>query len=520
MTATQPVLELTDLRVEWGEGRGRTSALAGVELRIQPGETVAVVGESGAGKSTLAAATIGLLPSGATMRGRIVFDGEDVTRAGRRRRAALRGREIGYVPQDPMASLDPLWTIGFQVGEVVRATGLASGRREVRERTVELLRRSGFAEPAELLRRHPHQLSGGMRQRVLIGMALAARPKLVVADEPTSALDATAQDGVLDRLAVLAREAGTSVLLITHDLRVAAERADRVYVMRNGRVVEEGAARTVLTEPRRPYTRALVAAVRRPAAARLSATGAEPPPPSAPAPPSVPALIDVTGLTKVYPGGVGRPPVVAVEDLSFSVAAGATTALVGPSGSGKSTVARVVLGLEAPTAGRVRVFGEEPAGFGRRRTRALRRRIQPVFQDSSGSLDPRLSVQAAIAEPLSVHRVGPRRERRRRVAELLDLVALPSALAHRRPDELSGGQRQRVAIARALALDPEIVVLDEPVTALDALVQAQVLELLARLQEERGLGFLLITHDPGVVDALRGVVVDLGDPRRRALPLG
>ncbi len=520
MTAVQPVLELTDLRVERGVGRGRISALAGVALQIQPGETVAVVGESGAGKSTLAEATIGLLPPGATMRGRIVFDGEDVTRASRRRRASLLGREIGYVPQDPMANLDPLWTIGFQVGEVVRAAGLASGRREVRDRVVELLGRSGFAEPAELLRRHPHQLSGGMRQRVLIGMALAARPKLVVADEPTSALDPTAQEGALDRLAVLARDAGTSVLLITHDLRLAAERADRVYVMRNGRVVEAGPAGTVLTEPRSPYTRALVAAVRRPGAVRLSATGSDPASPADPAPPSAAVLIDVTGLTKVYPGVVGRSPAVAVEDLSFSVRAGATTALVGPSGSGKSTVARVVLGLETPTAGRVRVFGEDPAGFGRRRMRVLRRRIQPVFQDSSGSLDPRLSVQAAIAEPLFVHRVGSRRERRQRVADLLDLVALPSVLADRRPGELSGGQRQRVAIARALALDPEIVVLDEPVTALDALVQAQVLELLARLQDERGLGFLLITHDPGVVDALGGIIVDLGDPRRRALPLG
>ncbi|QNE33817.1 dipeptide ABC transporter ATP-binding protein [Leifsonia shinshuensis] len=522
-----PLLVVSGLRVGFPARGGVSTAVDGVDLTIHRGETVAIVGESGSGKSTTAQAIIGLLPgTGRVLGGSIELDGVDLTALGRRELEAVRGREIGFVPQDPMASLNPVWSVGFQVEEAIRANGVASGRRAVRAKAVEVLERAGLADAEKRLRQYPHQFSGGMRQRALIGIALSGDPKLLIADEPTSALDVTVQRGILDHLAALTRELGTTVLLITHDLGLAAERADRVLVMHGGRVVESGPSREVLQSPAHPYTRRLVeaapgvgagrgmwagrgvwAAPVRTSDRRLAAA-AEPTP-----------AIAVSGLTKVYRLRGGRASTVtAVDGVSFEVPKGTTTALVGESGSGKSTVAKLVLRLEEPTGGRIAVDGRDTAALSRRELFALRRRLQPVFQDPYASLDPLRSVGASIAEPLAVHRVGDRESRRGRVAELLDRVALPAAFAARYPNELSGGQRQRVAIARALALNPDIVVLDEAVSALDVLVQAQVLDLLAELQEGLGLTYLFITHDLAVVRQIaddvcvmrKGVLVERG----------
>ncbi|AGW41903.1 ABC transporter ATP-binding protein [Leifsonia xyli subsp. cynodontis DSM 46306] len=497
--ATSPLLSITGLEVAFGPLGRRVPAVTGADLEIFPGETVAIVGESGSGKSTTAHAVIGLLPEGGTVTGgRILFAGEDITHADARRLEALRGREIGFVPQDPMSNLNPVWSIGYQVGEAVRANGVAKGRRAVRERTIEVLGEAGLPDPAKRLKQYPHQFSGGMRQRALIGIGLAARPQLLIADEPTSALDVTVQRVILDHLATLTGELGTSVLLITHDLGLAAERADRVVVMYRGRVVEAGPSRELLQNPRHPYTRRLVAAAPSLASQRLRVTER---PAAAPTTTEASAVeaFDVRKVYRLRTAGLRSEPFAAVDGVSLTVARGTTTALVGESGSGKSTMAKMVLGLEKPTEGRIDVDGQDIGTLDRRGLFALRRRMQPVFQDPYGSLDPLRSIHSTIAEPLAIHGIGTAAERRRRVGELLDQVTLPASFASRYPNELSGGQRQRVAIARALALNPEIVVLDEAVSALDVLVQAQVLELLVGLQEELGLTYLFITHDLAVV---------------------
>ncbi|MFE4470538.1 dipeptide ABC transporter ATP-binding protein [Leifsonia sp. NPDC056824] len=497
-TDASPLLVVSGLRVGFPSRGGVTTAVDGVDLTIRRGETVAIVGESGSGKSTTAHAIIGLLPgAGRVLGGSIVLDGVELTTLGRRELESVRGREIGFVPQDPMSSLNPVWSVGFQVEEAIRANGVARGRRAVRAKAIEVLERAGLADAGSRLKQYPHQFSGGMRQRALIGIGLSGDPKLLIADEPTSALDVTVQRGILDHLGTLTRELGTTVLLITHDLGLAAERADRVVVMHQGRVVEAGPSREVLQRPAHPYTHRLVEAAPIVAAGPLRTTDRR----LAAAAEATPA-IEVNGLTKVYPvrsGGLRSSSLTAVDDVSFAVPTGTTTALVGESGSGKSTVAKLILRLEEPTSGRVAIDGRDTGALNAREVFALRRRMQPVFQDPYGSLDPLRSVGASIAEPLAVHRVGDRASRRRRVAELLDRVALPAAFAARYPNELSGGQRQRVAIARALALNPGIVVLDEAVSALDVLVQAQVLDLLAELQDDLALTYLFITHDLGVV---------------------
>jgi len=394
-----------------------------------------------------------------------------------------------------------VWSIGFQVKEAIRANGLASGRKEVERRAIEVLQQAGLADADRRLHQFPHQFSGGMRQRALIGIGLAADPKLLIADEPTSALDVTVQRVILDHLASLTREKGTSVLLITHDLGLAAERADRIIVMNQGEIVESGPSREILESPQHPYTQRLVAAAPSLASQRIQAsvehvtTETEVLAQAAP-------VVEVRNLVKEYrirKGGLASEPFRAVDGVSFQIPRGKTLALVGESGSGKSTVAKMVLQLEEPTSGEVLVDGVPTTSLGRREVFGLRRRMQPVFQDPYGSLDPLRSIGTLIAEPLRVHGVGDARSQRERVFELLDQVALPRELAFRYPNELSGGQRQRVAIARALALKPDIVVLDEAVSALDVLVQDQILTLLAQLQAELGLTYLFITHDLAVV---------------------
>lgn len=483
----ESLLAVEGLHVSFGEH----AVVRGLDLRVLPGQTVAVVGESGSGKSTAAAAILGLLaPGGRITGGRIMFDGVDISAADRRALRSIRGRQIGYIPQDPMTNLNPVWKVGFQIREALRAN---TSDRNTRRRAVDLLAAAGMPDPARQAARYPHQLSGGMCQRALIAIGLAGRPRLLIADEPTSALDVTVQRQVLDHLQLLTRELGTALLLITHDLALAAERAESVVVVHHGVAVESGAARSILRSPRHEYTRRLVAAapaltVRGPARAR----------------PDTEDILVADELTKTYRETRGAPwrrtEFLAVEAVSFRLRRASTLAIAGESGSGKSTLARMVLGLLPPTAGTVVFDGTRVDDtLPREQQLAFRRRVQPVFQNPYSSLDPMYSVFRAIEEPLRIHRVGDRRQREQAVHDLVDQVALPSSVLDRLPRELSGGQRQRVAIARALALRPDVLVCDEPVSALDVLVQAQILELLARLQAELGLAYLFISHDLAVI---------------------
>jgi len=523
--AGTPLLQLKNLQVGFRNQRGIVPAVNGVDLTIMPGETVAIVGESGSGKSTTAHAIINLLPgAGIITGGEVLFEGEDVAKFNQKQLENLRGKSIGFVPQDPMANLNPVWSIGFQVEEAIRANGIATNRKDVKRRAIEVLKEAGLGDADRRLRQFPHQFSGGMRQRVLIGMGLAANPKLLIADEPTSALDVTVQRVILDHLASLTRDLGTAVLFITHDLGLAAERAEKLVVMYKGKIVESGPSRELLENPLHPYTQRLVAAAPSLASRRIQSSSVPLADLAYTAPPTAEGFdlveaaearaeahaaatthdsaIVVENLTKVFKirgDKLSAREFKAVDDVSFSIERGTTMALVGESGSGKSTVAKLLLKLEDATTGTIKVDGTDITTLKGREVLAYRRKMQPVFQDPYGSLDPLRNIGATIAEPLHVHGVGTKDERRARVLELLDQVALPQSLATRYPNELSGGQRQRVAIARALALKPEIVVLDEAVSALDVLVQAQVLKLLADLQAELGLTYLFITHDLAVV---------------------
>jgi peptide/nickel transport system ATP-binding protein len=512
---TNPLLSVRDLRVTFATPAGDFDAVKGVSFDVAPGETVAIVGESGSGKSTIASSLNRLLAeNGRVSNGTITFDGEELTRISEKEMRALRGAGIGLVPQDPMSNLNPVHTIGSQIAEALQVHGRA-GADKGTTRTLELLEMVGIPEPEQRLDQYPHEFSGGMRQRVLIAIGLACRPRLLIADEPTSALDVTVQRRILDRLGELTAEFGTAVVLITHDLALAAERADRVLVMYRGELVEEGPAREILERPQHEYTRRLVGAVPSLVTTTLvtiDSAGTENSEPL--------AVIEGVGRRYKLRGAPRGAEFWAARDVSFSIPRGRTVAIVGESGSGKSTTAKMLLGLETVTEGRISFAGQDLATLRPRELFAIRRRVQPVFQNPFASLDPRYTVAQSVGEPLRVHRVGERRTRRARVVELLDHVALPEAMAERFPHELSGGQRQRVAIARALALKPELVVLDEAVSALDVLVQAQILELLVQLQRDLGLSYLFISHDLAVVNMIahevhvmqRGRVVESGTP--------
>jgi len=491
-TAQGPLLEVEDLDIAYRIAGGRIHAVRGASLTVAAGEIVAVVGESGSGKSTLAQAVIGLLPgNGAVESGRIRLAGDELTGLSAKAFRSVRGRRIGLVPQDPTVSLNPVQKIGPQVAETLRVHGLAD-RRGARIEAVALLADAGLPDPEVRADQYPHELSGGMRQRVLIAIATAANPSLIIADEPTSALDATVQRRILDHLDTL-RDNGTAMLLITHDLGVAADRADRLVVMSGGRIVETGPTAQVLADPADPYTRTLLAA-----APGLAPRPARTPPPVGDTAP----LVEVRDLVKDFRlprAGRGRRSLRAVDRVSFTIARGETLALVGESGSGKSTTARLLLRLDEPTSGEVRFDGVDVTRQKGAPWRELRRRAQLIYQNPYASLDPRFSVEEVVTEPLRAFGVGTRAEQRQRAAELVERVALPVSVLDRRPVELSGGQRQRIAIARALALSPDLVVCDEPVSALDVSVQAQVLELLEELQREQGLTYLFISHDLAVV---------------------
>ncbi|MBO1739230.1 ABC transporter ATP-binding protein [Leifsonia sp. TF02-11] len=501
------LLEVADLRVRYRTGGTDMEAVRGIGFEVAAGERVAVVGESGSGKSTTAAAVVRLLAANASVSGTIRFAGEDLTSLGDRAFRALLGRRIGYVPQDPTVSLNPVTTIGQQVAEVLSIHRLAD-RRAAHVHAVDALERAGIDRPAERARQYPHQLSGGQRQRVLIAIALAARPELVIADEPTSALDVTVQRRILDHLDDLTADVGASTLLITHDLGIAADRADRILVLSGGELVESGTPDRVLGSPEHPYTRALLAA-----APSLNTSGgtfltrARAGRPEQAEEIAAKPLLVATGLVKDF--GPDR----AVDDVSIAVHRGRTLALVGESGSGKTTTSRLILRLDDPTAGRIVFDGDDITTVRGAALRRLRSRLQVVHQNPYASLNPRLRVADLVAEPLHSQRIGTRRERDARARLLLDQVGLPSDSAERRPAELSGGQRQRVAIARALAIRPDLVVLDEPVSALDVRVQAQVLDLLATLQAELGVAYLFISHDLAVVRQVSDDVAVLRDGR-------
>ncbi|MBY6410893.1 ABC transporter ATP-binding protein [Rhodococcus sp. BP-252] len=516
----QPLLDIKNLEVSFQSNSGPVPAVRGVSLTVYPGQTVAIVGESGSGKSTTAHSIINLLPgTGKVTAGEIWFDGKDLAQAKEKDFVEVRGSQIGLVPQDPMSNLNPVWKIGFQIEEALAANNIAKGKA-AKARAIELLDEAGLSESEKRVNQYPHEFSGGMRQRALIAIGLSARPKLLIADEPTSALDVTVQRQILDHLEGLTKDLGTAVLLITHDLGLAAERAEHLVVMSKGRIVESGPALEILQNPQHPYTKKLVSAAPSLASQRLTSSvarkdivehakevaeevAAEETAAGTAFEPEKSTVLVVDKLTKQFKLRGGSPfkssLFTAVKDVSFTVQRGTTTAIVGESGSGKSTVAQMVLGLLEPTEGSVKFDGRDVAGLGNKEAFAFRRRVQPIFQNPYGSLDPMYSIYRTIEEPLRTHRVGTKKEREARVRDLLDKVSLPASVMRRFPNELSGGQRQRVAIARALALQPEMVVCDEAVSALDVLVQAQILELLNDLQSELGLTYLFITHDLAVV---------------------
>ncbi|WP_151481781.1 dipeptide ABC transporter ATP-binding protein [Streptomyces albicerus] len=526
------ILEIENLGVTFSTESGDVPAVRGVSLHVRPGETLALVGESGSGKSTVALAAMGLLPGNARASGRASVDGTDVIGAAEAELTGLRGRTVSMVFQEPATALDPLTRIGAQIAEVVRNHRPVSAR-DAASSAVELLDRVGIPDPERRASAYPFQLSGGQRQRVVIAMAIANAPGLLIADEPTTALDVTVQAEILDLLRALAADSGTGVLLVTHNMGVVADFADRVAVMLEGEVVETGPVEEVLLRPSHEYTKRLLGAVPRLAVAgagggaepRLAAAagGTVPQPADAKSRRGVPETTAVAGAPAEAPVvelhdvsvrfGRGPRAVRALQDVSLTLRAGETLGLVGESGSGKSTAARVALGLVQPASGSVSLFG---TGLGRargRKRRALLAGVGVVLQDPVASLDARMSVAECVAEPLRVHRRGmPAAERRARVAEVLERVRLPRELANRGPRELSGGQRQRVSLARALVLDPRLLVADEPTSALDVSVQQTVLDVIAELQAELGFACLFVSHDLAVVQqfAQRVVVMRAG----------
>jgi peptide/nickel transport system ATP-binding protein len=507
-----PVLDVKDLTVSYRVSGGFQRAVEGVSFSVGKGEVTALVGESGSGKTSAAQAIIGLLPgNGRVEGGQILLNGTDIARWPQRRLDHIRGPRISLVPQDPASSLNPVRTIGAQLGEIF-AIHHAVGGREIGERVLELLALVGFRDPGLRAKQYPHELSGGMRQRVLIAIAIALHPSLIIADEPTSALDVTVQKHILDLLDKLRVEFNTAVLLVTHDLGVAADRASRLVVMKDGKVQEQGETRRLMREPASAYTKRLLAD-----APSLSAFSGKA------------GTVSLTGTGGSLSGGKAADAIVAenlsqdfilagqkkpfraLEDLSFRVPRGTTHALVGESGAGKTTAVRNVMGFLAPSRGRVIIDGVDAAALRGEERRLFRGKIQMVYQNPFMSLDPRQTVEEIVGEPLLNFEPVSKTRRRELVMDMLAKVQMPEELAPRRPHALSGGQRQRAAIARALILKPGALVLDEAVSALDVTVQAQILRLLGDLQKELNLSYLFVSHDLAVVRRIADTVTVLHD---------
>ena len=497
------LLEIEKLSVAIGD----TPILSGIDLSIRPGEVMGLVGESGSGKSMTALTIMRLLPNAARATGSVRFDGIDILAATEDQMCALRGDDIGMVFQEPMTALNPVKTIGEQVAEGIRwHTG--ANRREAEERARKMLDRVGLPEQKFPLSRYPHELSGGQRQRVVIAIACALKPKLLIADEPTTALDVVLQQQILELLRDLVDENRMGLLLISHDLAVVADMADRITILRGGAIMEEGETARTLSAQTHPYTRQLAqASMHVPARARH------------PAPRAGGPLLEVANISRVYPGrrlSLLRPgqPVHAVNDVSFSIKPGQSTALVGRSGCGKSTLARIVLALDRPTSGTITFLGETLTGKEGSELRGARRNMQVVFQDPYGSFNPRHKVERLVAEPLHLLDAQPdAAERRRLVIAALHEVGLKPEDIDKYPHEFSGGQRQRLSIARALITRPKLIVADEPVSALDVSIRAQILDLFADLNGRLGIAYLFITHDLTVARAITDDVMVMDEGR-------
>jgi peptide/nickel transport system ATP-binding protein len=507
--SAEALLSVRDLRVGFVTEGGRVQAVDGASFDLSPGEVLAIVGESGSGKSVTAQSIVGLTRSpNARIEGSVRLEGAELLDASEAELRQYRGKRVGMVFQDSLASLNPVYRVGEQIVEAIRAHATGVSRDEARRRAVELLDSVGIPEAERRAADYPHQFSGGMRQRAMIAMALSQQPRVLIADEPTTALDVTIQAQILRLLGRLNRERNLATILITHDLGVVAEVADRVLVMHEGRIVERGSLDDVFYAPKDPYTRKLLGAVLRldqaPPLRRRREDG---------------PLLEVADLVKHYP--VKRGVLVdrevdrvrAVDGVSLAVRQGETLGLVGESGSGKSTLCRAILQLVEPDSGSVRFDGREIAGLSRRRMRPLRARMQMVFQDPYASLNPRKRVGQIVGDPLRIQGLASGAELRRRVQELLERVGLSPEHYDRFPHEFSGGQRQRIGIARALAPRPRLIVADEPVSALDVSIRAQIVELLADLQGEFGLTYVFVAHDIGVVRHVSDRIAVMHDGR-------
>ena len=505
---TAPILSVSSLTVSVRGEDGEREVVSDLSFELRPGETLCIAGESGSGKSMTSLAIMGLLPPAAYISaGSVRLGTLELVTLGESAMRRIRGNRVAMIFQEPMTSLNPVLSIGRQLVEAIETHTALSGA-EARRRAVAALNAVRIPDAEGRLKQYPHELSGGMRQRVMIAMALALEPDVLIADEPTTALDVTVQGEVLELLRDLQRSQGTSVILITHDMGVVAEMADRVIIMRHGRMVEQGRAADIFARPQADYTRELLAAVPRMGAGRQSQDGS-PPPADAP----VATVRDLRVRFDQRGGFFGRVDrrVHAVEHVSFTIHAGETLSLVGESGCGKSTTAKALAGL-VPYAGELTVGGRDLSKLSRDERRLVRRDVQMIFQDPYASLDPRMRVGDLVAEPLVIHGLGTARERADKVAMLFDRVGLSPDQVHRYAHEFSGGQRQRICIARALALQPKLIIADESVSALDVSVQARVLRLLKDLQREFGIAYLFISHDMAVVENIsdRVAVMYLG----------
>ncbi|MGI9524779.1 MAG: ABC transporter ATP-binding protein [Hyphomicrobiaceae bacterium] len=491
---TKKLLEVRNLSVQFHTAQGIVHAVRNVSWQLDRGESLAILGESGSGKSVSAAAIMNLIdcPPGEITSGEVLFNGANLLHMSDGERREVNGRRMAMIFQDPLSHLNPVYTVGFQIAEMMTTHGVS--RRDSRSRTIELLDRVGIPQPEKRVDTYPHQFSGGQRQRLMIAMALSLKPDILIADEPTTALDVTVQAQILALIEEFQQDTGMGLLLITHDLGVVAEIADRVVVMNSGEIVETGTARDIYKAPTHPYTRQLIGAV--PGTGNIAMpkdTGIKP-------------LLEVNGLSKFY------GPLKALEGASFTVLPSETVAIVGESGSGKSTLAKTLLRLEDATAGEALYGGQDLITMGRRDLFKVRRDVQMIFQDPTQSLNPRMSAGEIISEAFVIHpEIVPKHQRPARVAQLMGQVGLEPSLVRRYPHQFSGGQRQRIAIARALALLPRLIVCDEAVSALDVSIQAQVIQLLRRLQDELGLSYIFIAHDlPLVRDFAHRVLVMQG----------
>ncbi|MGO3072200.1 MAG: dipeptide ABC transporter ATP-binding protein [Brevibacterium linens] len=539
-SATGSILDVDGLDVTFSTDGGDVHAVKDVSLSVSPGEVLAIVGESGSGKTVTARSILGLLPETAERSGAVVISGANVLSVSAEELRAMRGRDVAMVFQEPSTALNPVYTVGWQIAEGLRAHDRKASRADLKARVVKAMQQVGIPDAESRFDYYPHQFSGGQKQRIVIAMALALGAKLIVADEPTTALDVTVQAEILDLLRELRDETGTAIVLITHNMGVVADLADRVAVMLRGDLVEVSSVEQLFNDPQEQYTRELLAAVprigstvagsRKAAAAEAGAqTGAAAGDPSTTDPEAAgtdsprtdsagetsagaasakergarESIVTARGLDIVYPGGFGKSDFHAVKKVSFDIKAGEVYGLVGESGSGKTTIGRAIAGLTRASGGSLEVLGHEMVGFKEREFSKIRRRIGFVFQDPAASFNPHLSIGECIAEPFAIHRreMSPS-DRSQRVLELLDSVQLPKAYAARYPHELSGGQRQRASLARGLALDPELLIADEPTSALDVSVQAKVLELFVELQNRFDFAALFISHDLAVVDML------------------